>query len=161
VPARAVQQLGHANPWVQIEEIDKSGSGMHNGNFYSSLTPFLERESSKRYRDISLDSELDLSWISYVATANDDTKIPAHIRDRFRIVRVPLPTLEHLRPLARQVMIDIAAEDDVDSRWMASLDLDEEAVIAKAWARAGMSIRKLQKIVAATMEARDAVALRN
>jgi hypothetical protein len=37
----------------------------------------------------------------------------------------------------------------------------EEAVIAKAWARSGFSIRKLQKIVAATLDARDAVAARN
>lgn len=161
VPARAVQQAGKANPWVLIDEIDKAGTGQHNGNFYGSLTPFLERESSKRFRDISLDSELDLSWISYVATANDDTTIPSHIRDRFRIVRVPLPTLEHLRPLARQVMVDIAAEDDVDHRFMQPLDADEEAVISKAWAKAGMSIRKLQKIVAATLEARDSCAARN
>jgi ATP-dependent Lon protease len=161
VPARAVQQAGKANPWILIDELDKAGTGQHNGNFYGSITPFLERETSKRYRDISLDSELDLSFVSYTATANDDTKIPSHIRDRFRIVRVPLPGLQHVRPLARQVMADIAAENDVDPRWMAPLDADEEAVIAKAWQRAGFSIRKLQKIVSATLEARDAVAMRN
>lgn len=161
VPARAVQQAGKANPWILIDELDKAGTGQHNGNFYGSITPFLERETSKRYRDISLDSELDLSFVSYTATANDDTKIPSHIRDRFRIVRVPLPGLQHLRPLARNIMSDIAADSDVDPRWMAPLDADEEAVIAKAWQRAGFSIRKLQKILAATLEARDAVAMRN
>jgi ATP-dependent Lon protease len=161
VPARAVQQAGKANPWVLVDEIDKAGTGMHNGNFYGSITPFLERESSRRYRDISLDAELDLSFVSYIATANDDTKIPSHIRDRFRIIRVPLPGLQHLRPLALGIMADLAAENDVDPRFMAPLDLDEELVIAKAWARVGFSIRKLQKIIAATQEARDAVAMRN
>jgi len=34
-------------------------------------------------------------------------------------------------------------------------------VIAKAWTKAGFSIRKLQKIVAATVEARDAMAMRH
>jgi ATP-dependent Lon protease len=148
------------NPMVMIDEIEKSGRGWH-GSLYSAMTPHLERETSKRYRDLSLDAELDLSWVSYVATANDDTKIPDHIRDRFRVVKVPLPTLDHLRALARGIMADMAAEEELDPRFMAPLDLDEEAVIAKAWSKAGFSIRKLQKIVSATLEARDAVAMRN
>jgi ATP-dependent Lon protease len=159
VPARAVQQSQQPNVFVLAEELDKSGRGW-NGSIYSAMTPFLERDTAKRLRDISLDAELDLSWVSYIATANDDTKIPDHIRDRFRIVRVPLPGLQHLRALAVNIMRDLAAEADVDPRWMAPLDADEEAVVAKAWTKAGMSIRKLQKIIAATLEARDAYAPR-
>jgi ATP-dependent Lon protease len=159
VPARAVQQSQQPNVFVLAEELDKSGRGW-NGSIYSAMTPFLERDTAKRLRDISLDAELDLSWVSYIATANDDTKIPDHIRDRFRIVRVPLPGLQHLRALAVNIMRDLAAEADVDPRWMAPLDADEEAVVAKAWTKAGMSIRKLQKIIAATLEARDAYAMR-
>jgi ATP-dependent Lon protease len=160
IPARAVQQAMQANPMILIDEIEKGGSGHRNGNIYSAMTPFLERETAQRLRDISLDAEIDLSFVNYIATSNDDTAIPSHIRDRFRVVRVPLPTLDHLRPLAMNVMSDLAAEEDLDPRWMAPLDLDEEIVIAKAWQRAGMSIRKLQKIVSATLEARDAVAMR-
>jgi ATP-dependent Lon protease len=146
---------------VLIDEIGRAGIGWRAGSLYTALAPYLECETSQRVRDISLDADLDLSFLSYIATANDDTSIPAHIRDRFRVVRVPLPTLDHLRPLARQVMFDLAAENDVDPRWMAPLDADEEAVIAKARARAGFSIRKPQKILNATLEARDAVAMRN
>jgi hypothetical protein len=160
VPARAVLQAMQANPIVLIDEIEKGGSGNRNGSLHAALTPFLERETSQRLRDLSLDAELDLSWVSYIATANDVTELPAHIRDRFRVVRVPLPTLDHLRPLARGIMADLAAEEDLDPRWMAPLDADEEAVIAKAWQRAGFSIRKLQKIISATLEARDTVAMR-
>lgn len=160
VPARAVQQSMQANPIVLVDEIEKTGEGRY-GSLHSAMTPFLEKETAKRIRDLSLDAELDLSFVSYISTANDDTAIPTHIRDRFRVVRVPLPTLEHLRPLAANIMADLAAEEDVDPRWMTPLDADEEAVIAKAWTRAGLSIRNLQKIVGATLEARDAVAMRN
>jgi ATP-dependent Lon protease len=161
IPARAVRQSMTPNPMVLIDEIGRAGIGWRAGSLYTALAPYLECETSQRVRDISLDADLDLSFLSYIATANDDTSIPAHIRDRFRVVRVPLPTLDHLRPLARQVMFDLAAENDVDPRWMAPLDADEEAVIAKARARAGFSIRKPQKILNATLEARDAVAMRN
>jgi ATP-dependent Lon protease len=160
VPARAVQQSMLANPMVVIEEIEKSGRGGHHASIYAAMLSYLDRETSSRIRDLSLDAELDLSWVSYIATSNDDTTIPGHIRDRFRVIRVPLPTLQHLRPLAVNIMRDLAVEADIDVRWMAPLDADEEAVIAKAWQRAGMSIRKLQKIVSATIEARDAFAMR-
>jgi ATP-dependent Lon protease len=160
IPARAVQQAMQANPMILIDEIEKGGNSHRNGNLYSAMTPFLERETAQRLRDVSLDAEIDLCWVSYVATSNDDTVIPSHIRDRFRVVRVPLPGLEHLRPLSRQIMFDLAAEEELDPRFMTPLDADEEAVIAKAWQRAGMSIRKLQKILSATLEARDAVAMR-
>jgi ATP-dependent Lon protease len=161
IPARAVQQAMQPNVIILVEELEKCGTSQRNGSLFSAIGPHLERETAQRYRDISLDAELDLSWISYVATANDDTPIPPHIRDRFRVVRVPLPGLQHLRPLAMNIMRDLAQENDVDPRFMAPLDADEEGVIAKAWQRAGFSIRKLQKIVSATIEARDAVATRN
>jgi ATP-dependent Lon protease len=161
IPARAVQQAMQPNPMVLVDEIEKTGIGWRAGSLFSAMTPFLERETAQRYRDISLDAEVDLSWVNYIATANDDTTIPDHIRDRFRIVRVPLPTLEHLRPLALGIMADLAAEEDIDPRFMAPLDADEESVIAKAWQRSGMSIRNLQKIVSATIGARDAHAMRN
>ena len=38
---------------------------------------------------------------------------------------------------------------------------DELAVIGKAWQQAGFSMRKLQKIVLATLEARDSYAQRH
>jgi ATP-dependent Lon protease len=159
VPARAVQQSMQPNPIVLIEEIEKSGRS-HHGSIYAAMTAYLDSATSSRVRDLSLDAELDLSSVSYIATSNDDTTIPSHIRDRFRIIRVPLPGLEHLRPLAMNIMRDLAAESAVDVRWMAPLDGDEEAVVAKVWARVGFSIRKLQKIIAATLEARDAHAPR-
>jgi ATP-dependent Lon protease len=160
IPARAVRQSMTPNPIVLIDEIGRAGIGWRSGSLYTAMTPYLERETAL-VRDISLDADLDLRFVSYIATANDDTAIPDHIRDRFQIVRVALPTLEHLRPLAHQVMLDLASEEELDPRFMAPLDADEEAVVAKAWVKAGMSIRKLRKIVNATLEARDAVAMRN
>jgi ATP-dependent Lon protease len=125
------------------------------------MAPFIERETSARIRDISLDADLDLSWISYVATANDDAGLPPYIKDRFRIVRLPAPTLAHLVPLAANVLRDIAVEQSGDARWAEELDPDELAVIGHAWERQKFSIRALQKIVSATLNARAGFAMRH
>jgi ATP-dependent Lon protease len=163
IPVRAISTTDIPNPIVLIDEIDKAANGVGgvNGSLCASLTPFLERETSARHRDVSLDAEVDLSWISYIATANDDSKLPPHIKDRFRVIRMPAPTLDHLSALAYNIQADMALQDDEDVRWIETLDGDELEVAGKAWAKAKFSMRALQKIVSATVEARSAFALRH
>ncbi|MEH2471860.1 ATP-dependent Lon protease [Nitrobacteraceae bacterium AZCC 2161] len=159
-PARSIAQLGLANPMMLIDEIDKAGT--HEvGSLYRSLTPFLERETSKRHRDISLDAELDLSWISYICTANDDKPIAPHIMDRLRIIRMPSPGLPYLPQLADQVRRDLAREADENEGFYPAFSEDELAVIGKAWAKGGLSMRVLQRCCNATLGARAACAPRH
>ncbi len=160
IPVRAIVQSHIANPLVMIDEIDKAGSGSHNGRLWDALAPFLERETSARYRDPSLDAELNLSYVSYIATANSIETLPGPLRDRFRVVRIPSPTLDHLPALAASIMRDLAAADDM---WphVEPLAKDELSIIGRVWSREGFSIRKLQRLVAATLEARDQCARRH
>lgn len=159
VPARACLQSKTANPLVFVDEVDKAGIS-HHGNLFHSLLPFLETETAARYRDQSLDAELDLSAVSYIATANDASVLPDFLRDRFRIIRIPAPSLVDLPLLAASVMSDLSREEE-ERAWDNPLATDELQVIAKAWQSAGFSLRKLQKIVRATLEARDQFAMRH
>lgn len=160
VPARAVQQFGIANPICMIDEIEKASQNPRNGGLWSVLLGHLDRETSARFRDVSLDAELDLSWVSHVATANSVELLPAPLKDRYRIIKVPAPSPANLPALAANVLRDLAAETG-EAGFIQALANDELEVIAKAWARASFSIRKLQKIIAATIEARDAMARRH
>ena len=160
VPARAVQTYRQANPIVMVDELEKACANTRNGALWHVLLQHLERETAARMRDVSLDAEMDLSWVNHLATANSTDGLPAPLRDRYRIVKVPAPALDHLPALAGTVLREIAAENG-EQGFVQPLAGDELDVIAKAWQRAGFSIRKLQKIVAATVEARDAVAMRH
>lgn len=159
-PARAVNQMRIANPILMIDEIEKAGTSSRNGRLWDALLPFLERETSARYRDVSLDAELDLSWISYIATANAIENLPAPLQDRFRIVMVPAPRLADLPLLAANVLRELATESG-EHGFAWPLAQDELEVMGRAWERAGFSVRKLQKIVAATVETRNASAVRH
>ena len=159
VPARAIAQSKSASPLVMIDEIEKAGSH-RSGSLHAAILPFLDGETAARYRDQSLDWQLDLSHVSYVATANDIEPLSSPLRDRFRIIRVPDPTLAHLLQLANNVLRELIAEDEAREHEAALAD-DELEVIGRAWSRAGMSMRKLQKIVAATLDARDQHAMRH
>lgn len=159
-PARAVNQARIANPILLIDEIEKAGTSSRNGRLWDALLPFLERETAARYRDVSLDSELNLSWISHIGTANSVEVLPAPLKDRYCIVKVTAPKLKDLPQLAACVLKEIASEAG-ETEFVLPLATDELAVIARAWERAGFSLRTLQKIVAATLDARNTTALRH
>jgi ATP-dependent Lon protease len=67
--------------------------------------------------------------------------------------------LVHLPTLAALIMKDLASEDE--SRLDEPLAADELEVIGRAWRRQRFSIRKLRRLVAATLEARDACVMRH
>ena len=154
LPTRAILQHMSPSILISIDEIEKCGTGTQNGNFLSTLTPYLEIETSSAIRDVSLDTVMDLSWISYIATANTDVGLPSQIKDRFRVIRMPAPTLEHLPALVSNVLAEKAHDDGLDVDLIEPLQDDELAVAGAAWARSKFSIRALQKIVNATIDAR-------
>lgn len=159
-PARAICQSRTANVICFVDEIDKTNTSEHNGRLVHAILPHLERETSCRYRDASLDSELDLSWVNHIATANAVEDLPAPLKDRYRIINVPSPRLVDLPMLAANVVRDIAAENGEEA-FAQALAADELDVIARAWSRAGLSMRKLQAIVSATLETRNQTAVRH
>ncbi|UYO45735.1 AAA family ATPase [Rhodopseudomonas palustris] len=161
IPLTAVAELRVANPILMIDEIDKAANDRHNGALDQALLPFLERETSRRYPDPGIEAEVDLSHVSYVATANSEIGIPQHLLDRFRIVRWPDPTVDMLPDLARGVLSDVADDQRIDPRFIAPLSADELDVVTQAWVRGRPSIRRLQVIVRATLTARETYALRH
>ncbi|MHC2842855.1 AAA family ATPase [Bradyrhizobium diazoefficiens] len=159
-PFRAISQGRIGNPITLVDEIDKTATSDHNGRLVNSILPFLEGETARCYRDASLDAELDLSWVNHIATSNSVEDLPAPLRDRYRLIKVPSPRLVDLPVLAANVAREMALESGEEA-FSQALAADELDVIARAWTRAGFSVRKLQAIVAATLEARDQMAVRH
>jgi ATP-dependent Lon protease len=159
-PARAVNQMRIANPVLMVDEIEKAATSSRNGRLWDALLPFLERETASRYRDVSLDAELDLSGILHIATANSVENLPQPLLDRYRLVKVPAPRIADLPLLAANVLRELAVEAG-EQGFVWPIAEDELAVIGRAWQKAGFSLRNLQKIVSATLDVRNANAVRH
>jgi hypothetical protein len=159
-PLTAVAETKCANVIVMIDEVDKAAPGFFNGSLHQALMPFLERETSHSYPDTGFEIEVDLSWVCYAMTANDDSHLPKPLKDRLRIIRMPTPGPKQLELLCASVMADLAVEMNVPAAFLSAIAPDEMAVIAKAWGKDG-SIRQLQKIVRGTVTARDQHASRH
>lgn len=149
----AVRRHESAGPAIILDEIEKVGTSRHNGNVHDVLVGLLEKETSARWFDPYLESNCDLSHLSWLMTANEVESIPAVLRDRCRILRFPEPGPEHLPFLASRILERLYLEQGHDPRWATPLEIYEIEALARAWT--GGSIRKLERLVETLVESRE------
>lgn len=157
-PFLAIARARHANPMILLDELEKAGTRSEYGRLWDCLLGFLEPETSMRYPDPVLQN-LDLSNLSYVATANTTTGLPRPLLDRFRIINFPMPSRDDLDALLPAIIADLARDRGLDASWIPPLDGDEHAAVASNWL--GGSVRNLRRIVEAILRERDLHATRN
>ena len=158
-PFLAIAQGKIANPLVLIDECEKAATRSDYGRLWDCLLGFLDTETSARYPDPALQTNLDLTHVSYVATANSLDPLPSPIRDRFRVIKFPKPSAGDIDGLLPAVIADLARERGLDESWIPPLDGAEHGAVARHWR--GGSVRRLRRIVEAILRERDSRATRN
>jgi ATP-dependent Lon protease len=158
-PFLAIARSKQAGPLLLIDELEKAATRADYGRFWDCLLGFLEPETAARYPDPALQTNLDLSQVSYVATANSLDALPSPLRDRFRVITFPKPTASDLDALLPTVVADLATERGLDRRWVEPLTGFERDAVAAHWR--GGSVRRLRRVVEIVLRARETAAVRN
>ncbi len=101
--ARVFLGASATNPMILLDEVDKASSstGVHQ-NVQEVLLALLEPETSTRFVDEYLIYlQMDLSQVSFVATANDVSAITSPLLSRFHVMEVPAPSRAQRRDIAQ------------------------------------------------------------
>lgn len=110
-PSRMVEfilQTKVPNPLFILDEIDKTGiASHHGGDPQDALLDLLEPGNARRYSDIYLMTECDLSHRSYVATSNSLDALSAPLLSRLRPVLFPAPGPEHSNVILKGILQDL------------------------------------------------------
>lgn len=90
-------------PKIGLHRFDRTGSSDNafggaprNGSRGRALLPFPERKMCAPTQIPYVQSDVDLSHIGYILAANHDKALPAPLKDRLRIIRLSLPTIDDL-----------------------------------------------------------------
>lgn len=106
LPGKIVQKLcklGSNNPLILLDEIDKLGSD-HRGDPASALLEVLDPAQNNTFNDHYLETDIDLSRVLFIATANT-LNIPGPLLDRMEVIRLPGYTTQEKIQIAERYIV--------------------------------------------------------
>lgn len=103
-----IQQTKAPNPLFILDEVDKARSAYSNGGDpQEALLDLLEPGNARRYQDVYLMTECDLSHCLYIATSNSFDALPEPLLSRLRPVLFPAPGPEHSNVILKSILRDL------------------------------------------------------
>ena len=116
---------GVANPLILIDELEKASTSNHNGRIWDVMLQMLEPATSRNYLDECLQVSCDLSKVSWIATANELSMLPAPLLDRFTVILVEPPDESHFMTLVNGAVSNFANELGNDVRMLPAFEIDD------------------------------------
>lgn len=103
-----IQQTKVGNPLFILDEIDKTScSNSNGGDPQEALLDLLEPGNARRYQDIYLMTECNVSHCLYIATSNSLAALSEPLLSRLRPVYFPPPGPEHAEVIVHGVLADM------------------------------------------------------
>lgn len=130
----------YANPVMMVDEIDKAG-GDTQYDPLGALYSLLEYQTARAFVDEFVELPIDASSVCWIATANEDARIPEPILNRMNIYEIPAPDRDGSARIAQAIYAEIRNAHD----WGAAFpDQPAENVVDKL---AGLLPREMRRAV--------------
>jgi ATP-dependent Lon protease len=121
----ALKRCKTNNPVIVLDEIDKMGRDWR-GDPESALLEILDPEQNKTFRDHYLEVDFDLSNVLFIATSNS-LNMSSALKDRMEIIEIPAYTEQEKLCIAREHLLERAAND---TGWnVENIVIDDDAIL--------------------------------
>ena len=109
--ARALKAMKCCNGVMYLDEIDKIGGTEQSREVSASFLSILDESQNSAFSDnYLLDLKLDLSKLFFIGSVNNADLIDPILRNRMKIIKLPVPTLEDKLAIVKQHFIPMYLE---------------------------------------------------
>ncbi len=144
-PFLAIHASESADACLIIDEIDKGVRvGGQNGSAAGALLSFLSNPDA--VYDGCLMSNVNLSHVTWIATANSLDSLPEALLDRFQIFVVRRPSKEHFATVLASMKSRIAIEIGTVPEFIPQIDGDEYRALENFFTKKGGSLRQFDRM---------------
>jgi hypothetical protein len=149
LPARAILEVGLRTPLLVLDDLDRAATDDAHGTLPAVLLGMLEPATARAYRDPLLDAPLDISRVTWAATANTIESLPDALLDRLAVIRVPSPPAAALAGVLLRLGRDLAEELGVAPDELPPLPTEVREALRSAFLEEATTLRRLRQALRA------------
>src|SRR5256884_9531582 len=101
----------YANPVIMVDELDKAGEDTQYDPL-GALYMLLERDTAAEFVDEFVEIPIDASGVVWIATANDESRIPDPILNRMNVYEIESPDRNGSARIAQAIYGEIRGSHD-------------------------------------------------
>lgn len=141
----AMHSSKSADPCMILDEIEKgSAVSGQNGSAVGTLLSMLSTPHA--YYDQCLLADIDMSHVTWIATANSIDRLPEALVDRFDVYTIPKPTAEHFGVILKGMKNKLAREFNTIPPFLPALDADELNALRSFFTDNRRSLRQFERM---------------
>jgi ATP-dependent Lon protease len=151
--AAAMMKVQVNNPLILLDEIDKMSNDFK-GDPSSAMLEVLDSEQNCKFIDHYFEVPIDLSQVSFIATANDISGIPKPLLDRMEVIEVSSYTENEKFHIAKEFLVE--KQRKKHGLKAKQLQISEDAIYAliRGYTREA-GVRSLERQIAALCRKAD------
>ncbi|KAG8918249.1 hypothetical protein FRC02_002508, partial [Tulasnella sp. 418] len=147
---QALKKAGRLDPVILLDEIDKISQANYHGDPAAALLEVLDPEQNWSFMDHYINTPIDLSQVTFIATANSLDTISAPLLDRCEVVSLSGYTQEEKLVIAKKWLIPkVLKQNGFDEQRCQILD-EVLARIVDGWTREA-GVRGLEREIGAVV----------
>lgn len=146
-PLTTIRRFLVANPIIVVEEIDKAGGSDRSGRITDKLMSMLDPALAQGWLDECLQVPVNISWVSWILTANRLDQVPPALRARCRIVHFPRPRPTDFEVLFAGILRNIAEGYGAEVEVLPELEDEVVERLRQGFASGFLQARQLAALV--------------